>query len=445
MDSLPPEAQSIRAVNGPDSGDTTVNAVSWKRPRWAFRLGVVALLVVILVVAVWLLRRPKLVSVVNPVEASMTETIASSARVGGMHEAAIGAQFAGTVEKLFVKEGDRVKAGQPLAVLKSDLRQQRKLQAERAVQTARSQLMQASRRPSKSELAEAEHQVAEARAQAAQARAELALAQKNLARAKQMEAEGILSRADSEAAQAKAASTRALARSAAAAVKVREARLQILKETPKAEEVQVARDRLAEAQQALLVSQQEIQDATVTAPFTGVVTRVNAEQGQTVGATGVVDLVSDSLEMRVDLDENNLAELAVGLPAIISSSTFGGKTFKGRVSEIAAAVNPERGTIQVKIIPDNPPDWLRPGQTVNVNLITNERVDRLIVPVSSVLKKGDRTIVLVVQDGRVLEKLVLTRPATSKGVPIAAGLTTADRVIDNPSGIAAGDAVRVRR
>lgn len=445
MDSLPPEAQSIRAVNGPDSGDTTVNAVSWKRPRWVFRLGVVALLVVILVVAVWLLRRPKLVSVVNPIETSMTETIASSARVGGMQEAAIGAQFAGTVEKLFVKEGDRVKAGQPLAVLKSDLRQQRKLQAEKAVQTARSQLMQASRRPSKSELAEAEHQVAEARAQAAQARAELALAQKNLARAKQMEAEGILSRADSEAAHAKAASTRALARSAAAAVKVREARLQILKETPKAEEVQVARDRLAEAQQALLVSQQEIQDATVTAPFTGVVTRVNAEQGQTVGATGVVDLVSDSLEMRVDLDENNLAELAVGLPAIISSSTFGGKTFKGRVSEIAAAVNPERGTIQVKIIPDNPPDWLRPGQTVNVNLITNERVDRLIVPVSSVLKKGDRTIVLVVQDGRVLEKLVLTRPATSKGVPIAAGLTTADRVIVNPSGIAAGDAVRVRR
>jgi HlyD family secretion protein len=445
MDSLPPEAQSIRAVNGPDSGDTTVNAVSWKRPRWVFRLGVVALLVVILVVAVWLLRRPKLVSVVNPVEASMTETIASSARVGGLQEAAIGAQFAGTVEKLFVKDGDRVKAGQPLAVLKNDLRQQRTLQAEKAVQTARSQLMQASRRPSKSELAEAEHQVAEARAQAAQARAELALAQKNFARAKQMEAEGILSRADSEAAHAKAASTRALARSAAAAVKVREARLQILKETPKAEEVQVARDRLADAQQALLVSQQEIQDATVTAPFTGVVTRVNAEQGQTVGATGVVDLVSDSLEMRVDLDENNLAELAVGLPAIISSSTFGGKTFKGRVSEIAAAVNPERGTIQVKIIPDNPPDWLRPGQTVNVNLITNERVDLLIVPVSSVLKKGDRTIVLVVQDGRVLEKLVLTRPATSKGVPIAAGLTTADRVIVNPSGIAAGDAVRARR
>jgi HlyD family secretion protein len=171
---------------------------------------------------------------------------------------------------------------------------------------------------------------------------------------------------------------------------------------------------------------------------------VNAEQGQTVGTAGVVDLVSDSLEMRVDLDENNLADLAVGLPAIISSSTFGGASFKGRVSEIAAAVNPERGTIQVKITADNPPDWLRPGQTVNVNLITNEHVDRLIVPATSVLRKGDRTIVLVVEDGHALEKLVLTRPTSDRGVPIAAGLTSADRVIVNPSGIAAGDAVRVR-
>jgi HlyD family secretion protein len=114
------------------------------------------------------------------------------------------------------------------------------------------------------------------------------------------------------------------------------------------------------------------------------------------------------------------------------------------VSEIAAAVNPERGTIQVKITADNPPDWLRPGQTVNVNLITNERVNRLIVPASSVLRKGDGTIVLVMEDGHALEKLVLTRPATRQGVPISAGLTTADRVIVNPSGIASGDAVRAR-
>jgi len=172
---------------------------------------------------------------------------------------------------------------------------------------------------------------------------------------------------------------------------------------------------------------------------------VNAEQGQTVGANGVVDLVSDSLEIRVSLDENNLAELAVGQPAVISSSAFGGKSFEGHLTEIGAAVNQERGTILVTITSDHPPDWLRPGQTVNVNLITNQHAERLMIPTSSVFKKGDRSIVLVVEDGHVVEKQVLTRPANAEGVPIAAGLTTEDRVIVHPAGISAGDSVRVRR
>jgi multidrug efflux pump subunit AcrA (membrane-fusion protein) len=51
---------------------------------------------------------------VHPSPVSLTETIASSARVGGIKESAVGAQFSGTVEQLFVKAGDRVKAGQAL-------------------------------------------------------------------------------------------------------------------------------------------------------------------------------------------------------------------------------------------------------------------------------------------------------------------------------------------
>ncbi|MEO6909866.1 MAG: efflux RND transporter periplasmic adaptor subunit [Edaphobacter sp.] len=414
-----------------------------ERQVWAIALGVL-----ILVVAggiAWFVQRPKSVAVVSPSPVSMVETIASSARVGGVKEAAIGSQFAGTVETLFVKDGDRVKAGQPLAVLKNDVTEQQKVQAERTVRTAESQLALASRKPTRAELDEAEHQVMEARAQTLQAQADLSLALKDFSRDQQMSEQGIISKAAYDAAQAKVVSSRAQAQSVQSTVRAREARLQILKETPKPEDLQVARDRLAEAHQALLVAQQHVKDATVRAPFDGVVTAINTEQGQTVGARGVVDMVSDSLEIRVSLDENNLAELVVGQPAVISSSAFGGKSFRGQLAEIGAAVNQERGTIMVKITSDHPPEWLRPGQTVNVNLITNEHADRLMIPASAVLKKGDRSIVLVVEDGHAVEKPVLTRPATAQGIPIADGLTRDDQVIVQPAGLAAGDAVRVRR
>jgi HlyD family secretion protein len=234
-------------------------------------------------------------------------------------------------------------------------------------------------------------------------------------------------------------------RSAKATVRVREAKLETLRKSPLPENVQVARAQLVEAEQALQVAKQQSREAKVKAPFAGVVTALNAEQGQTVGSNGVVNLVSDELEIRVDLDEINLADLELGQTAILSSSAFGEKTFQGKLTDIGAAVDESRGIVTVKITPENPPSWLRPGQTVNVNLVTNEQVERLIVPSTAVVRQGSRTVVMVVEDGHVVEKPVVTRPAMDQGIPIASGVTEADDVVVYPAGVMAGQAVRIRR
>jgi HlyD family secretion protein len=420
-------------------------AQSQGRNKWTTWLVTGCFLAAAVAAILWFLRRPRLVTVVHPAPVSLTETIASSARVGGIKESAVGAQFSGTVEQLFVKAGDRVKAGQALATLKNNVTQQQKVQAQMAVQTARAKLAQASKPPLRSELDGALHQVTEAQAQAVQADADLQLAKKQAARSRQLMGQGLIAKSEFDTAEANLQSLEARAHTAKATVKVREAQLATLKSTPLAEDVQVARGQLAEAEQALQVAVHQTKEATVKAPFAGVVTVVNAELGQTVGSAGVVDLVSDSLEIRVDLDENNLADLELGQSAVLSSSTFGDKSFQGRLTDIGAAVDQTRGIVTVKITPDNPPDWLRPGQTINVNLVTNEKVDRLVVPSETVLRQGSRSVVLVVQDGRAIEKIVLTRPTIAQGIPIAGGLTVGDEVIVNPSGISPGEAVRVQR
>lgn len=413
-----------------------------KRIVW---LATGCILAAIIAITLWFVRRPQLVAVTHPTPVSLTETIASSARVGGIRESAIGAQFSGTVEHLFVREGDRVTAGQALATLQNNVTQQQKVQAQMAVETARARLTQVSKPPLRSELDEALHQVTEAQAQVTQTNAELQLAKKQFSRSEQLIGQGLIARSEFDAAQANLRSLEARARTAKATVKVREARLETLKNTPLPEDVQVARGQLAEAEQALQVALHQTKDATVRAPFAGVITAINAELGQTVGAAGVVDLISESLEIRVDLDENNLADLAVGQPAILSSSTFGSNSFQGHLTDIGAAVDQARGIVTVKITPENPPDWLRPGQTINVNLVTNEKVDRLMVPSTAILRQGSRSVVLVVQDGHAIERPVLTRAATAQGIPISDGISSIDAVIVNPSGISAGDPVRVQR
>ena len=150
------------------------------------------------------------------------------------------------------------------------------------------------------------------------------------------------------------------------------------------------------------------------------------------------------VEIRVEVDENNLATLAIGQRTVVSSSTFTSESFDATVTEISAAVDEARGTVEVTVTPEDPPEWLRPGQTVNVNIVTAEAIERLLVPASSVATSGDRSVVFVVENGTAVEKPVVTRPPTGIGVPVLAGLSADDRIIADATQIVAGDAVRER-
>jgi HlyD family secretion protein len=420
------------------------------------------------------------------VSTSIIESIASSGRVRGVTETLAGAQAAGVVERLFVREGDRVSAGQRLAILKNDVAEARAAQAEAALTTAQATLVQAARGALPSEVEAATAQVQQARAQLAQQRSSLAqaeqtvvqaeaqlsqheaereLATRQLERAERLLERGLIARAEYDEAltrsrvvgQQVAAQRQAVAvaetvvrafrggvAAAEANVGVQEARLRTLESGARPEDVAIARERVREAERALAVARRQAQEAVVIAPFGGVVTAINAEVGQTVGSQGVLQLVSTEMEIRVEVDETNLADLELGQPAVVSASAFPGAAFAGSVREIAAAVDQTRGTVTVTVAPIKPPAWLRPGQTVNVNVVTNPAAQRLLVPAAALRRVGDRTVVLIARDDRAVEKVVQTRPPTKDGVPVVAGLDVDDRVIANPAAIWPGDRVRIR-
>ena len=448
---------------------------------------IILLAVVVAIVLVrWQAQRPQEVTLIGATVTAITETIASSGRVRGVTETVVGAQAAGIVETLFVDEGDRVTAGQALAILKRDVAEARLAQAQQALNTTRAQLAQVERGPLRSEVETAAEQVRQAQAQLVQQRASVQQAQQSVAQSRaqlhQLQAElnlaaaqlersaalferNYISRAEHdqaqtqfrvaeervaaaqqavEVAQANVQAAQAGVQAAQANVKALEARLRTVQTGATPEEIEVARQRVADAEQALRVARQQVQEAVVTAPFAGIITAINAELGQPVGAQGVVRLVSSALEIRLDVDESNLADLAVGQEAAIFSSAFPGDTFHGRVSEIGAAVDQTRGTVTVRVTPLQPPDWLRPGQTVNVNIITHRAMPRLLIPASAVGRSADQTVVYVVEDGRALEKVVLTRPPTTQGVPVLAGLSADDRIIADARGLTGGQRVRVR-
>jgi len=455
------------------------------RRAWLRRTSVLGLAVLAVAVLLWQWYGPKSAVLIQPTLTTITESLTTTGRVVGVTETSVGAQATGIVDRLFVREGERVTAGQQLAVLKHDVAEAQVAQAQAALETARAQLVQTARAPLSSDIATAAEQVRQAHAQLDQQRstviqaqqlalqaqamlsqleAERDLAVKQYERSTQLRTRGFSSQADFEQAEVNArvaeekvraqremlgvfqANMRAAQASVAAAqanVRAQEARLRTVQSGPRPEDILVAQERVKEAEHALLVARQQAATAIVTAPFAGTVTAVHVEVGRSVGADGVLQLVSSAAEIRVEVDESNLADLAVGQDAILSSSTFQDSTFPGTVTKIAAAVDAVRGTVTVTIVPSAPPDWLRPGQTVNVSILTKPAVQRLLVPATAITRAGDRTGVLVVEHGRALHKTVLTRPPTTQGVPVLAGLTAQDRVIANAQGIEPGDAVSI--
>lgn len=470
----------------PESEARTRRDRSENLRKWLIRLGVLAAIVLIILLVIWYTQRPQTVDLIQPTQTNITETISGSGVVGGVTESNVGAQLQGIVRELNVKEGDSVIRGQQLAVIKNDVAEAQMSQAQAAVSTARAQLAQVSREALGSDVSAATEQVNQANAQVEQQRSvinqsekgveqgrsvleqlesEQALAAKELKRSESLLESGDIARSDYdraynafsvadkrvkaqkqsiEALQANVRSAQSSLRSLQANVRVLQARLRTIKDGARPEDIQVAQNRLAEAEKALRVAEQQAGNAVVTAPFAGAVTKINTEPGQTVGSLGVLTLVSIEPEIRLDIDESNLSELKVGQEAVISSDAFSQDSFTGRVSELGAAVDQVRGTITVNVVPEDPPEWLRPGQTVNVNIITAKNVTRLLIPQTAPVRIGDETVVFLIKDGRVMQKPVVTRLPTTDGVPVISGLDAGDFIIANPSNLQVGDEVQAR-
>lgn len=401
----------------------------WK--KWAVRGGFLLVVLLIIGYYVWRSLGPTLVQVVEPQQRTITETIAASGQVGGQRETIVGAQAQGVIAELKVDEGDVVTRGAVLARVRNEVAAAQVQQAEQGLRTAQAALTQAKQGARASEL-----NAARARVRQADARRELA--RKTLERYRYLFREGAVARqtvdqleADYRVTQAESAAARA--------------QVQTLESEPRPEVVEVARQRVRDAEAAIRVARTQAENAVVRAPFAGTITAIIAERGAPVGPGGVVRLVqSGKPEIRVDVDESALDELQTGQRAILTSATFRDARFEGRVTEIGAQVDPARGTVKVTVIPQNPPEWLRPGQTINVNIVTNEDISRLVIPRSAVRLEGDRRVVLRVRDGRALAQPVIVGPTEGELIPVIEGLSPNDRVIINAEKVEPGARVHVK-
>ena len=305
----------------------------------------------------------------------LVQTVVATGRVVTVSRTQVGSEITGVVLKRLVQEGDRVTRGDLLLVLRSDELTAQVRQAEAAL----NELMSSTRPQASVDLANAQVQLAQA--------------SRELQRRRILAKDSVISKEELEQSE----KAESLARN-----NVESARLKALALAPgKAEEI-VLRERLFALQAQLAKTQ-------VRSEVTGIVLTRNVEPGDLVqpGMTLFTIALDGNTEIRVPLDERNLPRLALQQNASVIADAYPDRPFPAQINFIAPSIDPERGTVEVRLTVDPVPDFLRQDMTVSVNIETDQRAHARVIPNDALGNvQGNKAIVLLLRDGKIHRQTV---------------------------------------
>jgi len=340
-----------------------------------FLVGAVVILIIFLLVAKsagWIGRPPEIsVEVAKAKSGKIVERVSASGMVQPVTEVTISPDVPGEIIDIFMEEGDSVAIGDMLIKLRPD-------NLESALERSQAALNQQRANLSQSEAA------------LASAKAQKLRAEQDYERNKQLFEDNVISEADWQLAQAN---------------------YEIAKNdlTAAAKNVDAARYIVRSAVASVREAKENLGFTNVRAPMGGIVSKLSVEEGERVVGTSqmagtemlrIADLTN--MEVRVDVNENDIIRVALGDTATIDvdSYTYLDKEFKGVVTQIANTANekasPDAVTefeVRIKILNESYADLIkdknmvspfRPGMTASVEIITEEKQNIITVPLASV-------------------------------------------------------------
>ncbi|MCB1845675.1 MAG: efflux RND transporter periplasmic adaptor subunit [Halioglobus sp.] len=382
-----------------------------KRRQQLIILAFLVLLVAAVLAPTWLV--PKLPGY-RLEERALVQTVVATGRIVSVSRASVGSEITAVVLERRVEEGDIVAAGDVLAVLRADdLAAQ-----ERAAEATLLNLVRSTRPQAQEALREAESRLEQAERETARRRD---LFERGLI------ASEILEQAEEAVSVARAVAATADLRAAAVAAD--------------GAEESVLRERLMAARASL-------NKTVVRSEVAGTVLTRNAEPGDLVQPGTVLFQVAQegNTEVLVPFDEENLALLRMGQQATCIAGASPDQPFDPRITLIAPRIDPDRGTVDVRLRVEPVPDFLRQDMTVSVNVETGRRERALAVPNDALLDVvANRAEVLLVRDGRVQRTDVRLGLTGLTLTEVIAGLRPGDTVLrsETAGDVSENDRVRV--
>lgn len=346
----------------------------------------------------------------------------------------------GVIEEILVNEGDRVTKGDLIA--KIDVRdiqaqanqaQANLLQAQATVNSARSAYISA-----QSHKNQTEAQVQQAKGELQEEKAELEDAKRHQTRMKMLYENGAVSKSHLDEANTRLASSQARIQQIQANIQqtysaVEQARSQMEQAQSSIEQAHAG---VTQAQANWEQITANLDYGNVRAPFDGVITKKQAQEGAMAGAMAgfgqpivTVETVNN-LELKVSVPESLLGTVSVGerMPVKIDAV---GRDVAGEVTQILPSADPKSRNFTVKIALDQNQQII-PGMFGRLTLSTQEKAG-LMIPESAVIEQFGITGVYRVVNKKAQFTTVTFGSQKGEQVQIYSGLKVGDTIILNPS------------
>ncbi|MFI5302227.1 MAG: efflux RND transporter periplasmic adaptor subunit, partial [Polyangiales bacterium] len=219
-------------------------------------------------------------------------------------------------------------------------------------------------------------------------------------------------------------------------------------------------DSLAVAERQVQLTQQDVDDTVIRAPFDGVVVSKDAQPGEMVSPisagggftrTGICTIVDmDSLEIDVDVSESYINRVRPGQPVEAILDAYPEWRIPAHVITAIPTADRQKATVKVRIAFDAKDSRLLPDMGVKVAFVDNvpaaQKTASITVPRAALRHEGDLDVVFVFKDDHVERRAVKVVSSDNDNARLASGVADGEQVVvAGPATLRDGQRVNVRQ
>jgi RND family efflux transporter MFP subunit len=357
------------------------------------------------------------VKTVAVAETPFGETVTANGTLAAFEQTTVSVKVPGRLRAISVDLGSVVSRGQVIAQVEPEDYKLRVQQSEAALAQARARLGLA---PDGID----DNVDPEKTATVRQARAVLDEARFSRDRAASLVEQGVIAKADFD--------------SANATYKVAEGRYQ-----DAYEEIRNRQAVLAQRRSELALARQQLKDTAVYAPLDGIVQEKRASIGEYLASGApVVNIVKmDPLRLRAEIPERESQNVHTGQSVRVTVEGDP-NVYIGLIRRLSPVIAEQNRTLVVEADVRNN-GKLRPGSFAHAEIVTNDSKMAITVPNNAIVTFAGIEKVIVVQNGKALEKPITTGRRNGEWTEIVTGINLGEKVVVDPGNLQSGQPVEV--